>query len=149
MVEIHSSSTHPTTTNLYHRHFDSRPTTRSRTEASPSPLLRDVGSKLPQLTQKHGPCCIRVCGSSSLNGGIRNPASGGPMKCVNPHELNANDEGKDTKKRRRREVTKRRRRDTTTGRGVPGRRKRRGAREESPTRREDAMTGSQVVHCEA
>jgi hypothetical protein len=59
-----------------------------------------------------------------LNGRMRDPASGRPMKCVNPHEPNDDDEGKDMKRkrRRRREVTKRRR-DTTTGRGVPVRRK--------------------------
>jgi len=57
--------------------------------------------KLPQLTQKHGPH-IRVGGSSSLNGGIRDPASRRFMKCINPHEPNDDDEIKDTKRRRRR-----------------------------------------------
>jgi len=58
--------------------------------------------KLPQLTQKHRPRCIHVGGSSSLNGGIRDPASGRSMKCINPHEPNDEDEGKDMKRRRRR-----------------------------------------------
>ena len=94
MVEIRSSFIHPTTTNLHCRYLDSPPTTRNRTEVSPSPLLSDVGSNQTISTHSEirthcicpSPFQRDVGSSSSLNEGFgEREAQGGTQGVGGPY----------------------------------------------------------------